>query len=334
MLGYRDRMSFLLHYNLLGRWVGLIATVCVVAPLAMAKPCDLIYEMARSGGRYVKMELPKGRQLYFLFAPHLDPSLQSELQKHLNRDQPLTGNGQVFTTLAREVLKSQKIILESKKIELKTIEELTKIKTLHWLGVELPESDLVEFRGQVVPQRLALNKRLMAAGLTATESRDLALLLYDSVQFWLSESPDRPAKFQWIGVEDEKRHFEALKSAEKIEDLKSALKEYDRQVAKISPESLQNLQDEIGVILGQKRMLARASDKKIISRFPSSESQEMAAEQMTAARNLVASSLRRDRAVATNLTQKLQGNGLVTMGRAHEESLLQKSVELCKELIP
>lgn len=307
--------------------IGLLQSPLVWGTESFPNRCVPIIKKTTDGLSYTQIETHPGRQLYLFFSAHLDPSMQKDLQDLLGQTKR---SPEKIKEQVQKILSSHKSILESKKNELRALDDLTGKEKIAWLGVEQAEADVAPFRTHLILQKLTLEKQLAEAGLRRSEIADITLLLYDSVQFWVSQVPDRIKLYQWVGIEDAFRHEEALKSADKIERLKTALQEYDRLITKLDPKSVKDLEIEIAQILGERRRTPAESESKLIQRFPSSETQGLAQEQLSAARQLIEASEQRDSAIATQITGRaLPGSGIVTMGSAHAESLALKIQSAC-----
>lgn len=299
------------------------------APLPY-KPCSLEERATKLGAGYVRFTGLTGLRTDILYAPHMDPTMLAELQTQLNAEIKGPLHFKMIKELANKVKATHREILVAKRRELMILDELTDGQKIRWLGVELPETDVNKLRKHIVLERIKLEKQLTDAGVSMRDTDDMVLLMHDSVQYWLTSAPDRIRTYNFIGIESEKEHTIALKSAEKIERLKKALQEYDAQIQSVSAEDLKVLETEIGRILGEKRSVARDSEKKIVQRFPSSESRGMAESQIQAARDLVLASRRRDQLIAERINHNIAGHGILTMGRAHKDSLAEFLVQTCE----
>lgn len=307
-----------------------IVPVTASAPAPAAKPCSIEERKTKSGLSYVRFTGRTGLRTDILYAPHMDPSMLADLQTLLSNEIKTPATFKTIKELANKVKSTHREITAAKRRELALLDDLTEGEKIRWLGVELPESDVAALRKHIVLERIKLEKLLTDAGVSLRDSDDMVLLIHDSVQYWLTAAPDRIKTYNFIGIESEKEHGIALRSAEKIEKLKRALQEYDAQIQSVSPEDLKSLEEEIGHILGEKRSIARESEKRVVQRFPSSESQGMAQSQIQAARDLVLASRRRDQLIAERINHNIAGHGILTMGRAHKDSLAEFLIQTCE----
>jgi hypothetical protein len=293
-------------------------------------PCIVESKSTPLGADYVRFTGSSGLKTDLLFSQHIDPGMAAELETHVNSQFKGALQLKLIKEVANKIKASHREVVVAKRQELKLLDELTESQKIRWLGVELPDAEVAESRKHLVMERISLEKALSDAGVGRRDIDDLVLLLQDSVQYWLTSAPDRIKTYRWIGIESTKEHSLALKNAEEIGRLKTALTEYDKQIQSLNPENLKSLEDEIGRILGEKRSVARDSEKRIVQRFPSSESQGMAAAQIKAARDLVLASHRRDQLIAERINQDIAGDGILTIGRAHKETLSEFLVQACQ----
>lgn len=317
-----------LKMNLLS--IILIFSIC---PALMAKPCSVEDKSTPLGDRFTRFIGPTGKKVDLLFSQHLDPSLQADLQRQLDAKFKDSSVVKTIQELSKKIRATHRDILAQKRRELQLLDAITATERIRWLGVELPNKDVKASQRHLVMERIQLEKTLTDAGLGLRDTDDIVLLLHDSVQYWLASAPDRITAFRWIGVEDATEHSKSLKSAEAIGNLQGALKEYDRQITSLNPDSLKALQAEVESILGEKRALPRDAEKQIVQRFPSSEARTMASAQIQAARDLVITARRRDFLIAEKVIQENTADGILTIGQAHREGLIESLTQLCQKKI-
>lgn len=295
-----------------------------------SRPCSIEERTTKSGGSFVRFTGRSGQRTDILYAPHMDPALLAEMNIFISAEIKTPTHFKMIKELANKIKATQRDVVAAKRRELATLDELTENEKVRWLAVELPETDVAKMRKHLVLEKIRLEKLLTDAGVSLRDSDDLVLLMHDSVQYWLTSAPDRIKTYNYVGIENEKEHTIAVKSAEKIEKLKGALREYASQIQAVNPENMKGLELEIGHILGEKRILVRESEKLIVQRFPSSESQSMAQSTIQAARDLVLASRKRDQQIAERVNHGLSGNGILTIGRAHKDSLAEYLVQTCE----
>lgn len=320
--------------------VGLLLAALVGAAAARAetvlpaglgyRPCSIEEKSTPLGAKYSRFTGLTGLRTDILYAPHMDPVMLTEIQALISTEIKNPTHLKAIKELAAKIKATHRDILVAKRRELMVLDELTKDPKIRWLGVELPDTDVNQSRKHIVLERIKLEKALTDAGVNFRDSDDLVLLMNDSIQYWLTSAPDRIKTYSYVGIENEKAHGRALKSAEQIEKLNKALREYDSKIQTLDNDSLKTLEHEIGQILGERRSVARASEKTVVQRFPSSESRGMAESQIQAARDLVLASRRRDQLIAERINHNIAGHGILTMGRAHQESLAEFLVQTCE----
>lgn len=302
-----------------------------VSTFAPADPCSYQERTTSMGHGYVRFEGPTGRKVNLLFSSHMDPGLQADLQTLLNAKIKDRANAKSIQDLARQIHGSHRDILVAKRRELHMLNDLNSTARIRWLGVELPDSEVAKARPHLYMERIQLEKSLAQAGLGLREMDDLVLLMQDSIQYWLSQQPERIRTYKWIGVENDDAHGKALKSAEQIHLLTKALAEYEKLNPKSDRTRLKDLEAEIGAILDEKRTQPQASEKKLIQRFPSSETQGLAQAQIQAARDLLEASAKRDQFIAQKIVNDVSGDGILTIGRAHRATLLDDMLLVCRK---
>lgn len=279
-----------------------------------------------------ELSTPMQTKIYSLYSHHMDPADQETIQKWLTAQVP-QGD---FSQLARLILRKHSSILTQKRHELKVMNELHQEKKISWIGIELSQEEVDQFKSQLTEQAHALKKLLVEKGLSVTDSDDMALLIYDSGHYFVAHRPAGSAPLNLIGLEEEAAYEASLTGAAKMAQAREALVEKSAKL-KIPKSALSDFDVQVSQILGDNTPKVSKQLKKnqarLVSRMPSSEGRALVANGFKAAQNFVDVSLNRDEKIARRIWAQSQGSGLFIYGRAHQPGVSSNLFKLCRQKI-
>lgn len=327
----RPRLFLLFTVILLGPAAMATATTAESVPRAAFKACQVEEKKTDFSSSYFDFNAGNGRHIYILFSRHLDPLQQEELLNLLKRKDRDAAVLKRRRDLAAKIRADHREIILSKRRELQMLDLITKRENIQWLAEEAPDEDVRSQQPTLYINKITFEKTMAESGVPLRDIDDVMLLLLDSVATWQTKDPVRIQKFKRLGIENLRDHQRAIDAAKDIEHLKAALVDFSERLQPVSPGLISSLDNEVRAALGEKRTTMTASETALIQQFPSPETQELAQKQLMAAHQLVLASIQRDDVIAKKLISKTTGNGILTIGSAHRETLLDRLVADCQD---
>lgn len=310
-------------------FLGVFSLAFSLSPLSQAQICR---ESRNALNGLGEMTTSMNTKIYSLYSQHMDPADQDSVQKWLSAKVP---NGD-FAQLARLILRKHSAILTQKRHELKVINDLHREKKISWIGIELSQEEVDEFKSELTEQAIALKKLLVEKGLSVTDADDLALLIYDSGHYFVAHRPAGTPALNLVGLEEESSYSASLEGAAKLNESREAIVNRS-QALKISRATLSDFDQEVSEILGENSKKNSKHLKKkqarLVSRMPSSEGKALIRKGFKAAQEFVKVSLSRDETISSQIWKNAGSSGLFIYGRAHQPGVSQALLRLCRQRI-
>lgn len=301
----------------------------IVSPWTQAQIC---LENRNSLNGLGELTTASNTRIYSLYSHHMDPADQDMIQRWITSKVP-QGD---FAQLARLILRKHSTVLTQKRHELKIMSELHRDKKISWIGIELSQEEVDQFKGQLAEQAQALKKLLVEKGLSATDSDDLTLLIYDSGHYFAAHQSAGAAPLTLIGLEEESSYSASLNSAAKMAEAREAIVDRGLKL-KIPKSAISDFDTEISQILGdnspQVSKKLKKNQARLVSRMPSSEGKALVTNGFKAAQDFVQVSLGRDKEIARKIWAQNLKSGIFIYGRAHQPGISSNLFKLCRQRI-